>query len=69
MIQRYQTLKKYFTNSDYNEFTNDILDENIKEKVNESNESNTFGFIDKWGVEKEIPILEANAELKYIKIK
>ena len=69
MIQRYQTLKKYFTNSDYNEFTNDILDENIKEKVNESNESNTFGFIDKSGVEKEIPILEANAELKYIKIK
>ena len=69
MIQRYQTLKKYFTNSDYNEFTNDVLDENIKEKVNESNESNTFGFIDKSGVEKEIPILEANAELKYIKIK
>ena len=33
ILEKYQTLKKiYFTISDYNEFTDDILDARIKEK-------------------------------------
>ena len=31
MMQKYETLKKYFTNSDYNRFTNDILDTKVTE--------------------------------------
>ena len=32
MMNKYQTLKEYFTNYDYNKFTNDILDAKITEK-------------------------------------
>ena len=32
MIQKYQTLKKQSTTSDYNKFTSKIFDTNIKQK-------------------------------------
>ena len=52
---------KYFTTSDYNKFTNKILDKKIKELVEKSD---ILGFIDNCDLDKKIGTLAAKAELK-----
>ena len=54
---------KYFTTSDYNKFTNDILDEKIKNKeiVNESGVSR---FTNNSDLDKKIATLTTKAEKK-----
>ena len=64
MTQKYQILrKKYFTASDYNKFTLDIIDTKIKEKglVDKSADS---GFINNADLNKKVAILAAKAEPK-----
>ena len=62
-MQKYQTMKKKVTTSDYNKFTNDVLDVKTREKklVNESNISR---LIDKSDLDKKIATLATKSELK-----
>ena len=54
---------KYFTASDYNKFTDEILNAKIKEK-GLVDKSDTSGFIDNSDLDKKIAILAIKAELK-----
>ena len=54
---------KYFTASDYNKFTDEILNAKIKEK-GLVDKSDISGFIDNSGLDKKIAILAIKAELK-----
>ena len=46
MMKNMRHCKKYFTSSDYNQFTSEMLDAKMKEKES-IDKSDTSGFIDK----------------------
>ena len=54
---------KYFTTSDYNKFTNEIIGNKVKE-ITLLNKSDVSGFIDNSDVNKNITTLATKAELK-----
>ena len=63
-MQKYQTMKKKkVTTSDYNKFTNDVLDVKRRKKTL-VNECNIFRLIDKSDLDKKIATLATKSELK-----
>ena len=54
---------KYFTTSDYNKFTNEVIDNKIKEKELVK-KSDISGFINNSELDKKIATLATKAELK-----
>ena len=63
-MQKYQTMKKKnVTTSDYNKFTNDVLDVKTRKKTL-VNECNIFRLIDKSDLDKKIATLATKSELK-----
>ena len=63
MMLKYQTFKKFFTSSDYNKFTKEMLDAKIKEKGS-VNKSDITHLIQNSDLNTKLTTLATKAELK-----